>query len=223
LSDNNYHNFFPIIIPTYLLPKIKYQFKDSNGKAVTRLMDKVPRPYTCLFLKNGGLLTEWMWNPLDGTMQRISLDKFREPYLDKGLVSRFLLQGTKTQYILLENGTFVMPFSKTPIQIEVNGNIYTFDNVYPHLEYFLNGKIEDTGHQEITNMGFGWRRDITLFDDKKVKIIVAMIVELDESGGSWHIQAQNSEDRKDTYEFELDYDGEESILRITIHDKEEKV
>ena len=223
MSENNYHNFFPIIVPTYLIPSIKYQSKDNDGNIVMKTMDKVPRPYTCLFLKHGGLLTEWMWNPLDGMMQRIPLDNFREPYLNQGKVARFLLQGTKTQYILLENGTFILPFSKQPIQIEVNGNIYTFDNVYPHLEYFLNGKMEDTGHQEIVNMGFGWRRNITLFGDKEVKLIVAMIVELAETGGSWHIQAQNPEDRKDTYNFDLNYDGKESILRITVHDKEEKV
>lgn len=179
---------------------------------------KGQRPYRVIITTEGLIITEWMWRPEDGIVFRTHWKEVKKQFLDKGLVNAYFLQGTRAVYSLLKDGSFLVPFSKTPIVITINDLEYKFDDVYPYAKYVVQAK-STAGKGKVDNkydfVGIGWRKTIPLKEGFEVDLTVSLLVDPDENGGKWEIIASNPKTKR-KYEVWQTYDQGKSLIQIQL-------
>lgn len=194
---------------------------EGQEKPKVAPLAKGQRPYRVVITTDGLIITEWMWRPEDGVVFRTHWKEVKKQFLDKGKANAYFLQGTRAVYSLLKDGSFLVPFTKTPVSITINDREYKFDDIYPYAKYVVQAR-STAGMKEVTDrydyVGIGWRKIIPITDDFKVDLTVSLLVDPDENGGKWEIIASNPRTKR-KYEVWQTYNQGKSLIQIQLDKK----
>lgn len=191
---------------------------EGEEKPKVAPLAKGQRPYRVVVTTDGLIITEWMWRPEDGVVFRTHWKEVKKQFLDKGKTSAYFLQGVRAVYSLLKDGSFLVPFAKTPVSITINDRKYVFDDIYPYAKYVVQAKSTSDRQKVIDRydyVGLGWRKNISLVDGFEVDLTVSLIVDPDENGGKWEIIASNPKTKR-KYEVWQTYNQGKNIIQIQL-------